>query len=127
MIIRGTAAYSIGTVGHHGVLLPSHPAPRVTFSNRCLQFPCIVFSVTRIGVQELISSQGNIYRATVPLLGRVELRTADGFMSDSEWDAESNAGSPGDGTDDASAPASSLHGEPSTFRHGWTALHRRCG
>ena len=51
--------------------------PRATFSNRCLQLPCIVFSVTRIGVQELGGSQGNLYRATVSLLGKVEFRTAD--------------------------------------------------
>ena len=51
--------------------------PRATFSNRCLQLPCIVFSVTRIGVQEQGGSQGTLYRAVVPLLGRVEFRTAD--------------------------------------------------
>jgi hypothetical protein len=51
--------------------------PRATFWNRCLQLPCIVFSVTRIGVQALSSSQGNCYRATVSLLGKVEFRTAD--------------------------------------------------
>ena len=121
--------------------------PRATFSNRCLQLPCIVFSVTRIGVQELDGSQGNLYRATVSLLGRVEFRTADamplkkprklvfvhpwlrdlrdpldGFVSDDEQDAESNVGlsddaqtesDAGAGTDDASAPASPLHAEPS--------------
>ena len=43
--------------------------PRATFSNRCLQLPCIVFSVTRIGVQELGGSQGNFYRATLSFLG----------------------------------------------------------
>ena len=49
--------------------------PRTTFSNRCLQLPCIVFSITRIGVQELGGSQGNLYRATVSFLGTVEFRT----------------------------------------------------
>ena len=123
--------------------------PRATFSNRCLQLPCIVFSVTRIGVQELDGSQGNLYRATVSLLGRVEFRTADampltkprklvfvhpwlrdlrdpldGSASDGEQEAESDVGSSGeaqtesdvgsgDGTDDASTPASPLHAEPS--------------
>jgi len=117
--------------------------PRATFSNRCLQLPCIVFSVTRIGVQDLGGSQGTLYRATVSLLGRVEFRTADvmpltkprklAFVhpwlrdlrdlldaddeesdvgSNNEAEAESGAGS-GDGTDDASAPASPLHAEPS--------------
>jgi hypothetical protein len=51
--------------------------PRATFSNRCLQLPCILFPVTRIGVQDLGGSQGTLYRATVSLLGRVEFRTAD--------------------------------------------------
>ena len=89
--------------------------PRATFSNRCLQLPCIVFSVTRIGVQELDRIQGNLYRATVSLLGRVEFRTANampltkprklvfvhpwlrdlrdplhGFVSDDEQEAESD-------------------------------------
>ncbi|KAF8552779.1 hypothetical protein OG21DRAFT_1511030 [Imleria badia] len=51
--------------------------PRATFSNRCLQLPCIAFYVTKIGVQELDSSGGNLYRATLSLLGNVEFRTAD--------------------------------------------------
>ncbi|KAF8554888.1 hypothetical protein OG21DRAFT_1496708 [Imleria badia] len=51
--------------------------PRATFSNRCLQLPCIAFYVTKIGVQELDSSQGNLYRATVSFLGNVEFRAAD--------------------------------------------------
>lgn len=93
--------------------------PRATFSNRCLQLPCIVFSVTKIGVQEL-GSQGNLYRATVSLLGKVGFRTTDempltkprklvfvhpwlrdlcgpldGSVSDDEWEAvpKSEAGS----------------------------------
>jgi hypothetical protein len=133
----------MGTAGYHGVPLPSHPTPRTTFSNHCLQLPCIVFSVARIGVQELSGSQGNLYRATVSLPGRVEFRTADampptrtkppklvplhpwrrdlldlldGFMSDDERVAESDADLLGDGTNDASEPVSSLHAEPSTFQ-----------
>ncbi|KAF8554885.1 hypothetical protein OG21DRAFT_1508408 [Imleria badia] len=52
--------------------------PRATFSNRCLQLPCIAFYVTKVGAQELDSSnQGNLYRATVSLLGNVEFRTVD--------------------------------------------------
>ena len=51
--------------------------PRATFSNRCLQLPCIVFFVTGIGVQELGGGRGNLYRAMASLLGRVEFRTAD--------------------------------------------------
>ncbi|KAF8549390.1 hypothetical protein OG21DRAFT_1500458 [Imleria badia] len=51
--------------------------PRATFSNRCLQLPCIAFYVTKIGAQELDSRQGNLYRAAVSLLGNVEFRTAD--------------------------------------------------
>jgi hypothetical protein len=113
--------------------------PRATFLNRCLQLPCIVFSVARIGVQELDGSQGNLYRAVVSLLGKVEFRTADamplttpwklvfvhpwlrdlydhdpldGFLSDDEQEAESDA-SEGQGTDDASVPVSPLHAEPS--------------
>jgi hypothetical protein len=112
--------------------------PRATFSNRCLQLPCIVFSVTKICVQELGDGQGNLYRTTVSLLGTVEFRTADalpltkprrlifvhpwlrdlydpldGIVSDDEGEAESDASS-GDGTDDALASASPLHAEPST-------------
>ena len=123
--------------------------PRATFSNRCLQLPCIVFSVTKIGIEELSRSQGTLYCAMVSLLGRVEFRTADtiqpkkprkivfvhpwlrdlhdpldGFVSDDEREAESDVGlsheaaaesdaGSGDGTDDASAPASPLHVEPS--------------
>ena len=91
--------------------------PRATFSNRCLQLPCIMFHVTKLGAQELDGSRGNLYRATVSLLGRVEFRTADvmpltkprklvfvhpwlrdlcdpldGFMSDDEPEAESDVG-----------------------------------
>ena len=51
--------------------------PQATFSNRCLQLPCIVFPVAKIGVQELGDSQGVLYRATVSLLDKVEFRTAD--------------------------------------------------
>lgn len=92
--------------------------PRAIFSNRCLQLPCIVFPVTKIGVQELGGVHGNRYRATVWLLGKVEFRTTDampltkprklvfvhpwlrdlrdpldGFVSDEEPDAESDLGS----------------------------------
>ena len=113
------------------------PLPRATFSNRCLQLPCIVFSVRRIGVQELGGSQGNLYRASVSLLGRVEFRTADalpltmprklifvhpwfrdlhdplhGFVPDDEQEAGSDASSD-DTTDDASVPVSPLYAEPS--------------
>ena len=51
--------------------------PRVTFSNRCLHLPCITFPVKQIRVQELGRTQGNLYRASVTLLGKVEFRTAD--------------------------------------------------
>ncbi|KAF8550860.1 TPR-like protein [Imleria badia] len=52
--------------------------PRATFSNRCLQLPCIAFYVTKIrAVQGLGDGQGTLYRATVSLLGKVEFRTAD--------------------------------------------------
>ncbi|KAF8555588.1 TPR-like protein [Imleria badia] len=92
--------------------------PRATFSNRCLHLPCIAFHVTKIGAQELGSSRGNLYRATVSLLGDVEFKTADvmplkkpwklvfvhpwlgdlgdpvsGFTSDDEREAESDVGS----------------------------------
>ena len=108
--------------------------PRATFSNRCLQLPCIVFSVRRIGEGR---NQGDLYRATVSLLGRMEFRTADtmplkhprklvfvhpwlhdlrdpldGFVPDDEQETESDAG-PGDSIDEALAPASSLYAEPS--------------
>ena len=92
--------------------------PRATFSNRCLQLPCIAFYVAKVGVQELDSSRGNLYRATVSLLGSVEFRTVDamplkkprtlvfvhpwlrdlrdpldGSISDDEPEAESDVGS----------------------------------
>ncbi|KAF8547519.1 TPR-like protein [Imleria badia] len=118
--------------------------PRATFSNRCLQLPCIAFYVKKIGVQELGGSQGTLYRAAVSLLGNVEFRTTDAMPlkkprklvfvhpwlrdlrdplddeseaesdvgSNDEVEAESDAGS-GDGSDDASAPTSPLHAEPS--------------
>ena len=107
--------------------------PRATFSNRCLQHPCIVFSVTEIGVQELGGSQGTLFRAGISLLGRVEFRTADAMPLTEPWklvfvhpwlrdihdpvdgfvsDDEREAGS-GNGIDDASAPVSPLHTEPS--------------
>ena len=91
---------------------------QVTFSNHRLHLPCIAFSVKRVGVQELGETQGNLYRASVPLLGRVEFRTADvmplkkpqnlvfvhpwlrdlgdpddGFVSDDDPEDESDAGS----------------------------------
>ena len=113
--------------------------PRATFSNTCLHLPCITFHVTRIGVQESDSGNGNVYRATVSFLGEVEFRTrdaiplrepwkfvfvhpwlhdlidpVDGFMSDDESEAESDAGPLGDGTGhgDASMPISPSHPEP---------------
>ena len=121
--------------------------PRATFSNRCLQLPCILFFVKKIGVQELGGSLGNLYRAKVSSLGRVEFRTTDampltqpgklvfvhpwfrdlrdpldGFAPveerkaesdvDSSDETESDAGS-ADGANDASAPVSPLHAEPS--------------
>lgn len=51
--------------------------PRATFSNRCLQLPCLYFRVTKIGVQEPGSTQGNLYLATVSVLGKVEFKTVD--------------------------------------------------
>ena len=51
--------------------------PPAMFLNRCLRLPCIAFSVKQIGVQELGGTEGNLYRASVTLLGRVEFRTAD--------------------------------------------------
>ncbi|KAF8546247.1 hypothetical protein OG21DRAFT_1518257 [Imleria badia] len=51
--------------------------PRVTFSNRCLYLPCIVFSISKILVHELGASQEHLYRATALLLGEVKFRTAD--------------------------------------------------
>ena len=52
--------------------------PRATFSNRCLQLPCIVFRVTKV-VKDLGDPQGTLYRTTVSSLGRVpvDIRTAD--------------------------------------------------
>ena len=111
--------------------------PRATFSNRCLQLPCIVFPVTKIGVQELDDGQGVLYCATVPLLDKVEFRTADliplkkprklvfvhpwlhdlcdldEFVSDAgdESEVDTNRESD-DGTDDISAPTSPESVEP---------------
>ena len=110
-----------GRLPPEGVLLFYHhitQLPRPTFSNRRLHLPCIVFSVKQIGVQELGGTQGTLYRASVPLLGRVEFRTTDvmplkkpqnlvfvhpwlrdlgdpdeGFVSDDESEAESDVGS----------------------------------
>ncbi|KAF8555608.1 hypothetical protein OG21DRAFT_1483747 [Imleria badia] len=117
--------------------------PRATFSNRCLQLPCIAFYVTKIGAQELDSSRGNLYRAAMSLLGNVEFRTADvmpltrprklvfvhpwlrdlrdtidGFLSDDGQETESDIGSEeseagSDATHDPSVPTSALHAEPS--------------
>ncbi|KAF8549449.1 hypothetical protein OG21DRAFT_1447848 [Imleria badia] len=109
--------------------------PRANFSNRCLQLPCIVFYVARIGVQELGGSQGTHYRATVSLLGNVEFRTADamplkkprklifvhpwlrdlrdpldGFMSDDEPEAESDV----DSSDEADAESVAGSGDDDT-------------
>ena len=92
--------------------------PRATFSNRCLQLPCIMFYVTRIVVQELGGSQGTRYRASVSSVGKVEFSTVDvmplerprklvfvypwlrdlqdpvdGFMSDDEPESRSDSGS----------------------------------
>jgi hypothetical protein len=94
------------------------PLPRATFSNRCLQLPCIMFSVGKIGVHVLGGSQGKMYHAAVSLLGKVEFKTADamplkhpwklvfvhpwlrdlhdplgGFVPDDEQEVESDAGS----------------------------------
>ena len=113
--------------------------PRATFSNRCLHLPCIAFYVTKIGAREQDSGRGNLYRATVSLLGNVEFRTADvmplkkprtlvfvhpwlgdlrdpvdGRMSDDERGAESDVGSHHEAeTEYTSAPASPLSPEPS--------------
>ena len=51
--------------------------PRASFWNRCLHLPCIVFSVARIGIQDHRDDHGFLYRAIVPLLGKVEFRTMD--------------------------------------------------
>ena len=51
--------------------------PRATFANRCLHLPCIVFPVTKVDVLELGDPQETLYRAVVPLLGKVEFRTMD--------------------------------------------------
>ena len=123
--------------------------PRATFSNRCLQLPCIVFLVTKIGVQELDDGQGVLYRATVPLLDKVEFRTADliplkklwklvfvhpwlhdlsdldEFVSDAgdESEVDTNRGSD-DGTDDILPRLLPNLWNP--WRR-WTYLPRRCG
>ena len=122
--------------------------PRAAFSNRCLQLPCMVFSVKKI------------YRTTVSLLGKVEFRTADvmplkkpwnlvfvhpwlhdlhepldGFVSDDEPELESYAtaddepgalsiAGSGDGTGDTSAPTSPLHSEPSARVDPYTQAFR---
>ena len=106
--------------------------PRATFSNRCLQLPCILFYATKIGVEELDSSEGTHYRAIVSSLGKVEFRTADvmplkkprklvfvypwlhdlrdpldEFMSDDESEPESDVGS----SDEAEADSDAGSGE----------------
>jgi len=112
--------------------------PRTTFWNRCLQLPCIVFSVTKIGIQDNQGGRGFLYRAIVSLLGKVEFRTKDimplrtprklvfvhpwihdlrdphdGLSDDESTDeseSESDAGSTD--PDDDSAPTSPLAAEP---------------
>ena len=106
--------------------------PRATFSNGCLQLPCIMFYVTKIGVQELGGSQGTRYRASVSSLGKVEFSTTDvmplerprklvfvypwlhdlqdpvdGFMSDDEPESESEVGS----SDEAEAASEAGSGD----------------
>jgi len=113
--------------------------PRATFWDRCLQLPCIVFSVTKIGIQDNQGGRGFLYRAIVSLLGKVEFRTADMMplrtprklifahpwlhdlrdpydeLSDDEStdesESESDAGS-ADTEDDSGTPTSPLAAEP---------------
>ena len=63
-----------GVLSFHDHIIRLLPA---MFSNRHLRLPCIAFSVKQIGVQEFGGTQGNLYRASVTLLGWVEFRTAD--------------------------------------------------
>ncbi|KAF8552132.1 hypothetical protein OG21DRAFT_1498629 [Imleria badia] len=71
--LRTQLALGDATSFYHRVI----QLPRANFSNGCLQLPCIVLYVTKIGVRELGGSQGTNYRATVSFLGNVEFTTAD--------------------------------------------------
>ena len=46
--------------------------PRATFQSRCLRLPCIMFTVSKV-----ILIQGDLYRAIVSSLGKVEFKTTD--------------------------------------------------
>ncbi|KAI5982355.1 hypothetical protein EDC04DRAFT_3150893 [Pisolithus marmoratus] len=51
--------------------------PHARFATRRLYLPCIVFSVKRLGVQQLHRGNEKLYRARVLWLGVVEFTTAD--------------------------------------------------
>ncbi|KAF8554473.1 hypothetical protein OG21DRAFT_1508912 [Imleria badia] len=112
--------------------------PRANFTNGCLQLPCIVFYVIKIGAQELDRSQGTHYRAKVSFLGNVEFRTADaiplkkprkivfvhpwlrdlrdpldGFISDDELEADSDVGSSDEADSETKSDAGSGAGTDS--------------
>jgi hypothetical protein len=60
--------------------------PRATFSNRCLQLPCIVFSVKTICVQQQLDvGQETLYRTGVSSLGTVEFRTVNRLLLTKPW------------------------------------------
>ena len=54
--------------------------PRISFSNRRLKLPCIIFTVEKID-----EIQQNFYRATVSSLGEVEFRTAKEMPRTQIW------------------------------------------
>ncbi|KAF8552128.1 TPR-like protein [Imleria badia] len=56
--------------------------PQITFSNRRLKLPCIMFTVQKI---DEIRPGEKLYRATVSSLGEVEFRTADVMPMTQPW------------------------------------------
>ncbi|KAI6030212.1 hypothetical protein EDC04DRAFT_104815 [Pisolithus marmoratus] len=114
--------------------------PHARFATRRLYLPCIVFSVRRLGIQELHGGNEKLYRARVSGLGNVEFTTVDdlplhkphkfvfvhpwiryiqgpsdgvAWGSDSESDTESDLGSDCDVESDEVASSSPLHAIPS--------------
>ncbi|KAI6038673.1 hypothetical protein EDC04DRAFT_1931148 [Pisolithus marmoratus] len=119
--------------------------PPARFATRRLYLPCIVFSVKRLGIQELRSDNEKLYRARVPGLGNVNFTSTDDLPlqqprkfvfahpwihyirgpsdgvtwgDDSVSDTESNAGSDSDaGSDHLPSP---LHAVPAPQIDGYT-------
>ncbi|KAI6042813.1 hypothetical protein EDC04DRAFT_2600688 [Pisolithus marmoratus] len=60
-----------------GIYNQINSLPPARFATRRLHLPCIVFSVRRLGIQELRRGNEKLYRARVSGLGNVEFATTD--------------------------------------------------